>query len=250
MSARRDHDRLEELFAARALGGLDAEDEREFARLRVDHGACALCESLESEFGEVAGRLAFALEAVRPREGFEDEVVEAARTSAVLVLDERRPRRRRGMLPGPRDLVYGWIAAAAVVIALVFGGLGGYVLGAGGEGAPAELIALLSRPGTQVAPLTGTGDGNLALAYDPARGAAFLVGAGLPSPPEGQTYQLWMIRDETPVSAGTFSPDDGLLLFPVPEETARSDAVAVTLELDGGADQPTSDPIFLAPIGA
>ncbi|MEA2207513.1 MAG: Anti-sigma-K factor rskA, partial [Blastocatellia bacterium] len=57
--------------------------------------------------------------------------------------------------------------------------------------------------------------------------------------PDERTYQLWLIKGEEPVSAGTFQVSDGLVMF----ETAKSidgySAAAVTVEPEGGSPTPT-----------
>src|SRR5205823_257627 len=58
-----DHDRIEELIAARALGALDPHEVTELDGLRGEHGPdCVTCRAHEDDYGEVAGRLAFAAE--------------------------------------------------------------------------------------------------------------------------------------------------------------------------------------------
>ncbi len=71
-----------------------------------------------------------------------------------------------------------------------------------------------------------------------------LVAENMPSMPEDQTCQIWVIEDGEPKPAGTFRPDDGLAATPVTEPLQGAEAVAVTVEPAGGSDQPTNDPIL------
>src|SRR4029450_5924700 len=58
----RSHERIEELIAIRSIGGAGPREQAELERLMASHGPdCEDCRRLEIEYGEVAGRLAFAL---------------------------------------------------------------------------------------------------------------------------------------------------------------------------------------------
>jgi anti-sigma-K factor RskA len=233
-----DHEHIEELIAAQALGGLEPAEADSLARERAEHGAdCPECRRLESDYGEVAGRLAFALDPVPLPEGAEDRLMAAALGPATERAEER-PSRGRGL-----------IAAVAAVLLLAVGGLGGYLL-ASGPDAEADLAAFLAQPDTRVVHFTGTEAGSLAVAYQPGRARSFLVGSGLPDAPGGRTYQLWLIEEGQPVSGGTFEPEDGSLIALLPANPSGSELMAITIEPRGGSPGPTSDIIYQAPIQA
>ncbi|HJY32866.1 MAG TPA: hypothetical protein VJ573_08205, partial [Actinomycetota bacterium] len=72
----RSHERIEELIAIRSIGGLDPQEQAELEGLMASHGPdCEECRRLEIEYGEVAGRLAFALDPVPVRPGFAEETI-------------------------------------------------------------------------------------------------------------------------------------------------------------------------------
>ena len=73
-------------------------------------------------------------------------------------------------------------------------------------------------------------------------GRAALVVSGLPAAPDGKTYEIWVI-DQVPRRAGLF---DGNGVVGLDRTVPRDATVAVTVEDDGGADAPTSMPIFSA----
>jgi anti-sigma-K factor RskA len=74
-----------------------------------------------------------------------------------------------------------------------------------------------------------------------------LVADGLPSPPEGETYQAWIMREDVPEPAGLFEPNDtGTAAAPIEGSIEGADAVAVTVEPSGGSSSPTSDPLMTA----
>ncbi len=76
---------------------------------------------------------------------------------------------------------------------------------------------------------------------------AVLVAEDLPRPPESETYQTWIMRDEVPEPAGLFEPNDaGVAAAPIEGSIEGADAVAVTVEPSGGSSSPTSDPLITA----
>jgi hypothetical protein len=91
----------------------------------------------------------------------------------------------------------------------------------------------------------------------PPRGRVFfhpmgvlLVASNLPKPPDGKTYEMWMIRAGKPVPAGLFNPDqkgNALHVYHPQAAPVSTDVVAVTIENAAGVDAPTSTPIIVAP---
>ncbi|MBI5471533.1 MAG: anti-sigma factor [Ignavibacteriae bacterium] len=82
--------------------------------------------------------------------------------------------------------------------------------------------------------------------WDPERGTAILQVSNLPAVPSDKDYQLWVIKDKKPISAGVFSVRNGEANFFKIENLAVTDpkainAFAVTLEPKGGVPQPTGD---------
>ncbi len=84
---------------------------------------------------------------------------------------------------------------------------------------------------------------------------ALLQISELPLPPEDKDYQLWVIRDEVPISAGVFSFEEIRTnqYFRIDEfvegDLDRVAAVAITLEPKGGMPQPTGDMFLLGQPG-
>lgn len=78
-------------------------------------------------------------------------------------------------------------------------------------------------------------------------GAATFVASNLPQLSADQVYQLWIIRGDLPLSAGTFSVDEnGRVTLPVDATLAATyDAVGVSIEPAGGSATPTPDQIIL-----
>ncbi len=74
----------------------------------------------------------------------------------------------------------------------------------------------------------------------------WVVAVTLPPPPEGKVYQLWFVTSDAKISAGLIRTDSegrGAILVEVPRNINRLAAAAITLEPEGGSEQPTS-PIY------
>lgn len=104
----------------------------------------------------------------------------------------------------------------------------------------APIVEMVIMNGLEVNP-SGYGK----IIWDPRQRTAILQISNLPPAPSDKDYQLWVIRGQTPVSAGVFS-----IRQPAPEtffrienlvETDRNaiNAFAITLEPAGGVPQPT-----------
>ena len=83
----------------------------------------------------------------------------------------------------------------------------------------------------------------------PSRGV-LLFANNLPPAPAGKRYEMWIIpKGAKPKPAGMFqSAEDGTAMHIQRAETPAEGLVAVTLENEAGADQPTTNPLFAAPI--
>jgi hypothetical protein len=109
----------------------------------------------------------------------------------------------------------------------------------------------LAQTSANVFPLlsttSGTGDAK-AMVYmdpDPNGWGGVVTFRGMSQPPSGQVYQLWMIEGDQALPGPTFMPDEsGEAMVQVPGEGADSDAMAITMEPDGGSESPTTSPIM------
>lgn len=76
---------------------------------------------------------------------------------------------------------------------------------------------------------------------------AYIVIEGLPEPPEGQDWQVWLSPDAEklqPVSAGVFEDDSGKWVLEADRPVTSYQWIGVTLEPDGGSPAPTSEPVM------
>ncbi|WP_136040578.1 MULTISPECIES: anti-sigma factor [unclassified Microbacterium] len=117
---------------------------------------------------------------------------------------------------------------------------------------PASVVALqeIEAAGDAEQATVELDDGGTATAHwSGSVGKAVLVADGLPSPGEGETYELWFVRGDAPVSAGVFDVDGGDATALLDGDMQAGDAIAVTVEQAGGSPtgQPTSDPVIVIP---
>jgi anti-sigma-K factor RskA len=116
-----------------------------------------------------------------------------------------------------------------------------------------EVLALLNSPETIVR-VSSEGSAQ------PPQGKVFLnpnqgvllLASNLPPAPAGKIYEMWVIPAAgNPVPAGLFQTErngTAALLRKGPVDVTSTAAVAVTLEAAGGAPQPTSQPLIVAPL--
>jgi anti-sigma-K factor RskA len=116
-------------------------------------------------------------------------------------------------------------------------------------------LAFMSNLGTERVSLQSTADGLQQLAtlyWNPQTREAALVTDALPLPDAEQTYQLWLIEGEQPVSLGVFTPDPvsgwAWLVFDLSALTLPDAALGISLEPAGGSLQPTTPPLAVGAV--
>jgi len=218
----RDHSEIDELLAARALDGLDADETARLERALAEHGDCATCLRLEAEHRETAAMLAYAVDARR----VDPEMAER-------ILGEPRPA-PAPIRPDPR--VRRWQAAFGLAAAV----------------AAALAVVLVAGPDETVVPdrfvTFEGGQGELAAALAPARDGLVVWGSELPDPGAGKVYELWLIDDGKPARAACLAPRNGSVGAFVPADVRDADLLAITVESTSCPDAPTTDPVYTAQI--
>jgi anti-sigma-K factor RskA len=68
--------------------------------------------------------------------------------------------------------------------------------------------------------------------------------------PEGKTYQIWVIKGDTPQPSGLFESKGDSVAAVVENPVEGADAVAVTIEPEGGSRKPTTDPMLVGKVKA
>jgi len=78
-----------------------------------------------------------------------------------------------------------------------------------------------------------------------------LIVAGLPKLQANQTYQVWLIADGKPVSAGLLTVDEngqGVVIVTSGESINSFQSLGISVEPEGGSPQPTGDIVVLSDI--
>ena len=144
------------------------------------------------------------------------------------------------------------ILATLAVVALIVG-VGSGLFSALQPQRPAGVVALeqiAAAPDAQSASTRVTGGGEAALTWSANQGKAVLITAGLNQAPSGHTYELWFVRGEEKIPAGTFDPNSqGEAAVLVSGEMHEGDVIAVTVEVTGGSPNglPSDKLVFAIP---
>lgn len=231
-----DHERSKDLVAAYVLGALPLS---EIASVRAHILSCEECMEVADAFDRTASVLSLGVEDVPPPAGFTARIMEAA----VPEPEDQAPA-SSGVARLRRRSRWSLVALAAAVAGLVaFGAMTATWLGTNSDLDRTEraLTAVLHGGGDAFA-LTGAG-GAVARVV-PMFDGAFLVAAGLQEAPSNHVYQLWLIRDGEPVSAGLFDGSDAVSILETNADLDRFDGAAVTVEPEGGSARPTTAPVL------
>ncbi len=112
----------------------------------------------------------------------------------------------------------------------------------------AQINSVLSSPQWRIIPLAGQqpAPDSSAKVYWDVQGNRWVVTADLPPAPEGKVYQVWFVTPTAKISAGLICPNKtghGFTVIRFPSNAAPLAAAAITLEPEGGSQQPTQ-PIY------
>ncbi|MBP2436554.1 anti-sigma factor [Microbacterium amylolyticum] len=242
---------LAQLLAGRALHALSPEDER-----RLDAALAAdpeLHEKLARD-EETAAALAAAAPEVAPPAHIRDALlaqIAATSNSSSASDDDAVPQNGQAPTkPARRSARRAWFTLAASV-AVVGVAWGGTVLVSQVFERPAAVIAL-DRITDAADTRTAHGElpqgGTVQMHWSHSVGEVVVLSEDVPPLDEGQQYELWLVRGETPIPAGVF---DGGTSEPIllAGELEPGDIVAITIEQAGGSPTglPTTDPIAAMP---
>jgi anti-sigma-K factor RskA len=245
-----DRDRFEDLKEAYVLGALPEEERSEFERYLAAHPDL---QAEVEELGNVAGLLALSPQEHEPPPELRQRIMDTVEAEAVQPR-VHPPVRRRPWLAGlwegvgPRDLA---LAAAAVLVVGLFSW--SMLLQGEVQDLQGRVQDLQSQPqGPQMIALGGTGTerGAQAELITLEGDRAVLVAENMPPVPEGKAYQIWVIKGDTPEPSGLFVPKGGSIAAVVENPVEGADAVAVTVEPEGGSEKPTTDPMLVGEVKA
>ena len=246
-----DQERFEDLKDAYVLGALPEEEREEFEQYLAAHPD--LHAEIE-ELSTVAALLAFSVREQEPSPDLRRRIMDTVEAEAV----QPRTSQRRSWLArlreavGPRDLA---LAAAVVLTIGLFSW--GMLLQGEVRDLQGRVQSLQSQPqdqsqGPQMIALGGAGteQGVRAELITLEGDRAVLVAENMPPAPEGKTYQIWVIKGDTPKPSGLFEPKGDSIAAVVENPVEGADAVAVTVEPEGGSPKPTTEPMLVGKVKA
>lgn len=223
-----DHERIEELLAGYVLRSLTGEDAAEADRLLSEHvPACPRCRDTLAAFQAVSADLALEAAPLAPPETLLPR----------LHRELEHPSRRR------RPMQVFAVAASVVVVA----GLAGMAVTQNvranhGQQQASALRAAMDTAALPNANLVPVGPATEISA--PGQEVFYLYGHGVPAPPAGMVYRVWLVSGTTPTYAGEFVPEDGFVNVPIPFDPSGFDSLWVTVApADSTPAAPTADEI-------
>jgi anti-sigma-K factor RskA len=155
---------------------------------------------------------------------------------------QRRDERRRPR--GMRNWLIGVAAAAAIALGGV--GVGAYVAN---QNDPVNQV--LQASDVRQATVEVSGGGKATVAISPSKDAVVVKMNGVPAPPAGKVYQMWLIPKDgsAPVPQGLMDAE-ALSKPAVVKGIHSAAALGITVEPVGGSKTPTTPPVAAAPLAS
>ena len=155
--------------------------------------------------------------------------------------ERRRSRSSRGLARGWRMVV-----AAATVAVLA---IGGFTVWKQIDKDPQQVLAdqvLAAQDATRYAKRLPDGSTATVVRSNSLQ-KAVLITTGMSQPPSGKVFQLWLEDATGHMTSAGLMPGGGDQVLVLAGDATHSKAAGVTVEPEGGSDQPTSNPVaFIA----
>lgn len=265
-------DKFEELCAGYVLHALDEEDRREFEQMLGE--ANEEERRLYQQMWSAANQLAFTIEENDPSEGLKERLMNQIRSETEKETGQTGDLQAATSINEDKDEGFNWpafAAAASFALLIVCFSLIFYSFNLSSQISQKEsvieqqqtqitelqnevqqkeeMLAILESREVDMVVMSGmevNPDGYGKIIWDSEKQQALLQVSNLPNVPDDKDYQLWIIRNNKPVSAGVFSVHNQADRFFKIEQMANVDeksmnAFAVTMEPKGGMPQPTGD---------
>lgn len=221
------HDEIQTLMAAYALGAVPDE---EIPPIRAHILSCEECFAEAESYADTLGALSMAASEAPLPEGFADRVLQQATGGAPAAPARKRFR----WSPG--------IALAGAALSLLLVATGVALFGAIEDRDRYEqVIAAMVRDRGAIELLGAGGAEGIISQTDQG---SVLVAVNLGDAPPESDYQLWLMKDGVPTAAETFDVTDGLVIVESVHDLEDYDGAAVTVEPEGGSEQPTTEPVI------
>jgi anti-sigma-K factor RskA len=249
-----DKERFDDLKEAYVLGALPEEERLEFERYLAERPDLQVA---VEDLGAFADLLALSPEQQEPSPELRRRIMDTVQAEAVQTQVHPRAERRSWLdrlweAVGLRDLA---LAGATVLVVGLFSWgmlLQGEMRDLQGRVQVLQGQVQDQSQGPQMIALGGAGteQGARAEVVTLEGDRAVLVAEDMPPVPEGKTYQIWVIKGDTPQPSGLFEPKGGSIAAVVEKPVEGADAVAVTVEPEGGSPKPTTDPMLVGEVKA
>jgi anti-sigma-K factor RskA len=237
-------------YAAHAL----SDTERQAFERHLE--ACPACAQEVRELEATTAHLGVTVAAPPPPELWDRIRAEALVTRQLPPVVGRAERRRqadrRGTAAGRRVSPL-LVAAALLVAVLSVTALNLGLLGrADRADRTADLVAaVLAAPDARRVAAQPGGTGQATVVVSRQRGQAVFVADGLPPAPAARTYQLWVVSRSGPRPAGLVQvAGEGRVTRLLDGPVTGNEQVAMTVERQGGAARPTSEPVVVVDLEA
>lgn len=240
-------DELRDLLPAYDIGALDAQERQRVEQLLVQ---CPEVAAERTDYALLAEALLDSVEPLTPPPHLHDRLLARVRDDA-----DSGPN-VTALPSAARSRSWRWWGWAAASLVLLLGNV--FWLWQWNQAQSelsqlreeqTRLLEFASSSLWQPVPLVdGQGNAIATVYWNPEEEEAWLVTDELPTLAAAETYQLWLIGEDAPQSAGLFQTDSaerGSLLFQGPQTLGSYQAVAISVEPAGGSPAPTSDPIAL-----
>jgi hypothetical protein len=233
-----DHERVESLLAAGALGGLDGDEAALLERALLEHVPdCERCRRAHEEYQALAGDLALAAPVVEPPDRLRARLRRTLRSGR-----SRRPGRARAWIAGAAAAVaIAGLAALASWNLVLADSLGDTRLR---QGWVVDAMTTLGHPASEVIPLGGSTEARAAVMYVEGREGLYLVAARMPD--TDGVYRVWFVSGSRIWSPGVLETDFGTGMLPVSTSIHRWEWVMVTEEPDTDSPTPAASPVVSA----
>ncbi len=274
------HEKFEELIPIYALKALDGDELKQFEEHLAS--GCNICDELLKEQEGLASSIAFSATPITPSSRLKNTVFDKIKTSKEIEKAHYVPNNRNSLRPVWFGL--GGVALALLILLLVSNvylrnklrsqeseitslknqisqrtenmeslksnlSAKEFELDTLKEqlASQTEAAEFLENPDVVVINLVGLQPDMKArgrVLWDTKNNKAFFYSLNLPTTPAGKTYQLWVIANSAPISAGIFNVDnkgDNIMKLESLPSPSTIQKFAVTLEPDGGVPQPTGE---------
>jgi anti-sigma-K factor RskA len=226
----RDHEQYEENVGAYLLGALTELESEVFER---HVASCPICRQEFEHLRVAAEALPRAVEPVEPPASLKKSLMEVVNAEA----KQRKaaPARKRFWQRSFPRLSPAFAAGMACLLLAVGVGIG-YGISSGAGSSNESVTALVDHSRVPMGSAT----------LDVKDNHGVLKVQGMPQPGGDRIYEVWVHRGDKFVPAGALFgvSRDGSGSAAIPTDLKGVDAVAVTREAQGGAEQPTEQPVM------